>query len=112
MDRKSILIIAISVVLLLTWTPVINKLFPPKALPPGVTNTVESFRENTNRPATLQPPVLEAASTNQIRYTTPAEPEQLIEVTNALAHYTFTSHGGGLKEIELLKYPETTTTRR
>ena len=39
-------------------------------------------------------------------------PEQLVEITNANAHYTFTSIGGGLKLIELLKYPETVARRR
>src|SRR5262249_52534241 len=39
------------------------------------------------------------------------QPEELLEVTNANAHYTFTSHGGGLKLVELLQYPETVATR-
>jgi YidC/Oxa1 family membrane protein insertase len=43
-------------------------------------------------------------------------PEELQEWTNSIgtnpiAHYTFTSHGGGIKEIELLRYPETVATR-
>ena len=38
-------------------------------------------------------------------------PEELVEVTNANAHYTFTSHGGGLKLVELLQYPETVDSR-
>jgi hypothetical protein len=31
----------------------------------------------------------------------------LLEVANENAHYTFTSHGGGLKLVELMHYPET-----
>lgn len=33
-------------------------------------------------------------------------PEEFLEVANADAHYTFSSYGGGLKQVELLKYPE------
>jgi YidC/Oxa1 family membrane protein insertase len=35
------------------------------------------------------------------------QPEQLIVVTNENARYTFSSYGGGLKLVELLKFPET-----
>src|SRR5205814_10423164 len=35
-----------------------------------------------------------------------AAPEELVVVANANARYTFTSRGGGLKLIELKKYPE------
>ncbi|HEY4415124.1 MAG TPA: membrane protein insertase YidC [Verrucomicrobiae bacterium] len=38
-------------------------------------------------------------------------PEELIVLTNANARYTFTSRGGGLKLVELLKYPETISAR-
>jgi hypothetical protein len=38
-------------------------------------------------------------------------PEKLITITNADARYTFTSRGGGLKSVELLKYPETISPR-
>src|ERR1700721_1972925 len=38
-------------------------------------------------------------------------PESLIVLTNATARYTFTSRGGGLKQVELLGYPETISAR-
>jgi YidC/Oxa1 family membrane protein insertase len=38
-------------------------------------------------------------------------PEDLVELTNENARYTFTSHGGGLKRVELLHYPETIANR-
>ncbi|MGA2870517.1 MAG: hypothetical protein ABSF34_15325, partial [Verrucomicrobiota bacterium] len=38
-------------------------------------------------------------------------PEQIIVLTNATARYTFTSRGGGLKQVELLGYPETISAR-
>jgi YidC/Oxa1 family membrane protein insertase len=39
-------------------------------------------------------------------------PEDLVVISNENARYTFTSHGGGLKLVELVKYPETVSTRR
>jgi YidC/Oxa1 family membrane protein insertase len=39
-------------------------------------------------------------------------PEELLVLTNDNARYTFTSHGGGLKLIELVRYPESVSTRR
>ena len=39
-------------------------------------------------------------------------PEQLLVITNENARYIFTSRGGGLKEIELVKFPETITRKR
>ena len=38
-------------------------------------------------------------------------PENTVVISNADARYTFTSRGGGLKSIELLKYPETISAR-
>jgi YidC/Oxa1 family membrane protein insertase len=58
-------------------------------------------------------PVLAEAPTNapRIAFNTNI-PEEFVVITNENARYTFTSHGGGLKLIELLKYPETVSTRR
>lgn len=39
-------------------------------------------------------------------------PERLLVVTNENARYTFTSRGGGLKQIELVKFPETIARKR
>jgi YidC/Oxa1 family membrane protein insertase len=36
----------------------------------------------------------------------PGTPEQTVQFTNDKARYTFTSHGGGLKLVELLEYPQ------
>jgi YidC/Oxa1 family membrane protein insertase len=39
-------------------------------------------------------------------------PEQLVVITNENARYTFTSHGGGLKLVELIDYPEEVRRKR
>jgi len=119
MDRKSIIVLVVSFVLMIAWYPlIVNKLlYPPKPLPPGSTNAITATNvallpqggttQAVQAPLapTPAPPSLVAASQAE------AAPEQLLEVTNSNAHYTFTTHGGGLKKIELVRYPETVTRR-
>ena len=106
MDRKSILIIVISVGLIALWGPMVNRFYPPKPAPPR-TNTVAAL---TNR---IESGAIPPASTNgaaarpvTAALVPPGTPEQLLVVSNANARYTFTSHGGGLKLVELVNYPE------
>ena len=40
-----------------------------------------------------------------------SEPEKLLTIENDYARYVFTSYGGGLKLIELKKYPESVACR-
>ena len=114
MDRVSIIIIAICIVLLLTWNTLVHKAYPTKPLPPGATNApvtmVSTNGTNVTSTATLAPPTLEAAQAALVVNTN--TPEELLEVTNSNAHYTFSSYGGGLKLVELLHYPETVLSRR
>jgi len=113
MDRKSIIVLVICFVLLLGWHSLVDKLYPPKPLPLGLTNSLSSAFSSTNQAATspVAPPILEAAATAPKPVTNTNLAEELIEVTNANAHYTFSSYGGGLKLIELLHYPETVSSR-
>src|ERR1044071_3903918 len=109
MDRTSILILVVCFVALMLWYPLVNKLYPSKPLPHGATNAAPATVTSTNpTPATSAPPVLaEAVVPAPKPVTNTNVPEQFLSVTNENARYTFTTHGGGLKTIELLKYPET-----
>ncbi len=110
MDRKAIIVVAVSVILLVLWFPLVNKLYPPKAIPlitepqPGSTN-----QPATNGPATnatiVKPPVVVTNGAVAAIIAKPNAPEQTAVLTNEWVRYTFTSHGGGLKQVELLKYP-------
>ena len=112
MDRKSIFIAIACLVLLMVWSNLVNKIYPPKPLPPGDTNAVATAAATvTNQAAattSTSPPTV--TSTN---LTAPkALPvfhgeEQTITLVNTNARFTFTSAGGGLKTIELLSFPET-----
>ena len=97
------------------WYPlVVNKLYPPKPLPPRATNAPSATLTATNAtaapvPAATESTALEEPLVKPIVNTN--QPEQLLPVTNGPTRYLFSSYGGGLKEVELLDYPETVSTR-
>jgi YidC/Oxa1 family membrane protein insertase len=115
MDRTSIIVIAACLVLLVFWNFVVApKLTPPKPLPTRATNAPPTLLVATNQPAPTSPPpaTLEEPAAPLKPIVTANLPEELVEKTNSNARYTFTSHGGGLKQIELVHYPETVARRR
>ena len=115
MDRKSILILVVCFVVLMLWYPLVHKLYPPTPLPVGATNAPPATLTATNRgPSTSSvPPALAEAPVSPPKPIVNTNvPEELLVLTNDNARYTFTSHGGGLKVIELVRYPETVSTRR
>jgi len=107
MDRKSIIILVISFVVLVLWFPLTNVIWPPKPGPPP-TNTVAGA---TNR----APSNVVSSTVQSNQATVPRElqsmassniTEETVVFENERARYTFTSHGGGLKQAELKGYPE------
>src|SRR6267378_7118578 len=107
MDRTSILVLVVCFIFLMLWYPlVVNKLYPPKPLPPGATNAASTLTA-TNQPTAPSPsnPV-ETPVPHPVANTNVAE--ELLVVTNDHSRYTFSSHGGGLKQVELLEFPATT----
>jgi len=111
MDRKSIIILVLSVGLLMVWFPLMNYLYPSKPLPPsfrpGTTNqlgtNVTPLEMTRTNPAVLPPAVVGPTAS----FVRPDAKELEVTLENDDARYTFTSHGGGLKLVELKKYPET-----
>ena len=117
MDRKSIAIVVACVVTMIVWQFIlVPKLYPTKPLPPGSTNSfpAPTTATGTNASPAAAPPttLAETPSATQAPAISISSPEILLELTNQEAHYTFTSHGGGLKLVELLKYPENVAARR
>ena len=103
--------------LLMLWSFVIvPKLYQPIPLPPGATNVVATTQSVTAAAANpapapaVTPPSMSAATTPRPAFLTNV-PEQTVVVTNDNARYTFTSRGGGLKLVELVRYPETVSKR-
>lgn len=120
MDRTSFFILLVCFFLLFSWGKISNTIWPPKPLPASVTNQV-STASATNAAIASQatnvaaPPVAaaNAAATNAAAI--PAAlaatdlpvrgPEKLVTLESEKAIYTFTSHGGGIKQIGLRGYP-------
>ncbi len=103
MDRKSILILLVSVLLYLSWSRLVNRLNPPIPVQPGtniVTGQVSSGASNAPVATTTATPAAVAALPDS------SIPEELVTLEDENARYTISSHGGGLKQVELKKYPE------
>ena len=112
MDRKSVIVLVISFILLMIWYPLMNRLYPPQPIPqrtnsvPGAANPTAA---GTNAPATAS-----GASTSGVQagaLVKSDSPEELVVVENDNVRCTFTSHGGGLKLVELKNYPESVACR-
>ncbi len=115
MDRKSIVILAVCFGLLLLWPQLVKKMYPPKPRTAGDTNlttVVYGTNSSAAAPATpVAPPVLMPATTPALPFE-PTAPEQMEVVETEHARYVFTSHGGGLKRVELVQYSETVSRKR
>lgn len=116
MDRTSVIVIVVCLGLLVLWSSVIvPKMYPSKPRPPGATNLV-SQTVTPPVPATNVPPSPPPASAPVVAATPLVTAtniaEEILVLTNDNARYTFTSHGGGLKTVELIHYAETISRRR
>ena len=109
MDRKSIVVLVACFLLLMLWYPlVVKKLYPSKPLPPGVTNAPVATFAATNQASTsaAAPSLVQAPPPVPAPLVTANVPEELLILTNRNVRYTFTSYGGGLKEVDI-RYPDT-----
>ncbi|HEX5221398.1 MAG TPA: membrane protein insertase YidC [Verrucomicrobiae bacterium] len=113
MDRKSIVVIIACIGFMFLWSGVLVPKYFTKPAPPGSnikgTNAPSAgSTSGTNVPATVttSPSVPTNAPFVRPTFATNTA-EQLIVLTNENARYTFTSQGGGLKQVELWKFPET-----
>jgi YidC/Oxa1 family membrane protein insertase len=119
MDRKTIIVLVVSFALILLWGPLINRLLPPppaasrtnvvtgvtNPLPGALTNAATPGVTPTNAAAPAVPPA-ELIPGQATPLVTAGTPEQTEVIESKSARYTFTSHGGGLKLVELKLYPE------
>lgn len=103
MDRKSVIVLIVCGVLFMLWAQLTPKLYPPQ---PVTKTNVIAGATNAVAAGTNVPVPLESTATKPFTSPVPGAPEELLVMTNDVARYTFTSHGGGLKLVELLKYPE------
>lgn len=117
MDRKSILVIIVCVGFMFLWQAVfVPKYFTTKPAPRAATNapaphTLAGSGSNTTTTTTTPAHSAPASSAYARPDFTTNTTEELVVLTNENARYTFTSRGGGLKLVELLKFPETIARR-
>ena len=116
MDRKSIIVLLVSFLLILGWFKLVEVLYPPP--PPRAvtkdTNTVvaasnpSALTTGTNLPV----PAISTPAPGATQWTAPKGEEQLLVFETADVKYTFTSHGGGLKLAELKRFPKIVGNRK
>ncbi|HEY1663996.1 MAG TPA: membrane protein insertase YidC [Verrucomicrobiae bacterium] len=118
MDKTGIIIVSLCVALLIGWVFEQAKVSQQQAqqqaqfLATNIVSKAAPAATPTTPATTLQP----AANTTSVMPASPEVfdtnfPENLIVVTNGRARYTFTSRGGGLKQVDLLDFPETISAR-
>ncbi len=110
MDRKGIAILVVAFALMVAWFPLLNRLYPTRPPVPGATNQVAGMATNPAAAAatgTAAVPSTMAASlpTNVPPTLSATSPEQTLVLENEKLRAVFTSHGGGLKYVELKDYP-------
>jgi YidC/Oxa1 family membrane protein insertase len=111
MDRTGIIVVSICAVLLFVWFAEMQKYQSHLPPPQLATNTVAAAQSETASPTTVS----STATATSVQVFDTNAPENLITITNADALYTnvytFTSRGGGLQSVKLLKYPDSISPR-
>ncbi len=110
MDKTGIIVVSLCGALLVWWFVDQNKVAKQRA---------EYERTHPVATAANAPATTTTTSANNTVISTPATPvifdpsapEQTLVLTNGKARYVFTSRGGGLKQVDLLDYPETISAR-
>lgn len=105
MDRTGIIVVTLCAILFVVWFVEEQKYqthVPPPPRTAGAVSNVTPPATGTTT-TTTSPPGLTGLGTNA--------PESLFAITNSEAVYTFTSRGGGLRSVQLTKYPDTISPR-
>ena len=117
MDRKSVIVLLVSFLLIIGWFELVKVLYPPPPPRPvakgtnaiaGAGNQAASKPAGTNLPV----PTLSAPAPGATQWSAPQAEEQLVTFETAEVKYTFTSHGGGLKLAELKRFPKIVGNRK
>lgn len=116
MDRKSVIVLLVSFLLIIGWFELVKIMYPPPPPKPAVkgTNTVAGAK-NSPAPAigtNLPAPTLSTPAPGATQWTSPSATEELVVFETADVKYTFTSHGGGLKLAELKRFPKIVGNRK
>ena len=112
MDKTGIIVVSLCVVLLGWWFVEQNKIAHERAAYAAAHPVATQMATNNAAPAAVTAPAGPVSSTpTPVAAFDTNAPEQIIVLTNGRACYTFTSRGGGIKQVDLLAYPETVSAR-
>ena len=110
MDRTARIVLVLSFAFLISWYYLVNRIYPPKKLPPQPTNAVLNVTNKAGVVDLTQPGsnaatnLAGAVRPGRTAAAAPAGTEQTVLFENEDARYTFTSFGGGIKAVELKQY--------
>lgn len=98
MEKRTIWIVLGCILALIAWQKLVDVLFPPTPKKPRpITETVSTNIEPVKVEAPAEKPV-------EVIKAMVAEPEQTAVLSNEFVHVEFTSWGGGIRQVELLKH--------
>jgi YidC/Oxa1 family membrane protein insertase len=104
MDKRTIWIVLGCLVALVAWQKLVDVMFPPKPKRPRpVTEAVSTNVEPVHAEAPLEKAV-EAIKEPVAEPDQPRSPEQTAMLSNEFVRVEFTSWGGGIRQVELLKH--------
>lgn len=107
MDRKSVIVLLVSFLLIIGWFELVKIMYPPPPPKAAVTST------NTVAGATnAAGPALTTPVPGATQWMAPSAQEELVVFETADVKYTFSSHGGGLKLAELKRFPKIVGNRK
>jgi len=103
MDKKNLIPVMICFVLLLTYQPILNHFYPPAPAPAAGATAANAPEAPAPAPAAESAPEMTPAPAPLVPETALA-PEQTAVLENDFIRVEFTSHGGGVRRIELKQH--------
>ena len=118
MDRRSLLLLSVACLVMVFWYPLMERIYPPKPLPHGVTNGLVRASAGTNAAndpvgapagiATATAPAAAGVAGIAIRpgitdtgFTPSTGKAEELVLEGEDGRYVFTSAGGGIRQVEL-----------
>ncbi len=103
MDRTSWIGVTVCAILFAAWMWYTSTVYPKRPLPtPLSTNSATNSSTTSQDPGTVHS--MTPGVTSNLKAISPLAPEQTVTLQNDFVKITFTSNGGGVKQVELLKH--------
>ncbi len=110
MDKRTIWVVVACMVALFGWQYLIGRIYPAKPMPPKPAGQTSGTNSTPAQAAIVAAATNAAAAASQAPAgaNAPLPPEQLVDLSNEFVRVAFTSWGGGVRSVELLKYKSVT----